>query len=479
MGGHVFQFEDTPFSIGEKRTLHCQYGIQYYKSKPHTSDRVFMQGTRKKGCTAHIEIIEFNVYPKFSIKSMMSPELSQKRIRFIREDNLKELRKIICSNNEALQVEHKYFVKLPTEEAHHKCHPTKGVMGLSQRVHPVLISKIQEFVSIGTVEPIEVQRLLKHHVKHYMTVCAENMPDPNDRAYFPTLDDIKNHISRAKRALQLSVVDQENAEKLIKNQQELSSGSHFHFRPYKLRNPENSSKSKLSGLETADFDSTLLWVHQEAWQQELMLKYGNTVSLMDATYKTTRYDLPLFFICVRTNSGYCVVAEFIVQSESNVCIEEALRVLTSWNPSWKPRFFMTDYSEAEIAALEACFPGVTVYLCDFHREQAWERWTRDSKHGLSSVDAEYLLDQLRACAWAPSATPEETLPLDHHYQQAVSVLKSSNVWKSNPNVSQWLAGTWLSKPEVRQFFACGVGIHWGGYPPPKILLTNHHSHLHS
>lgn len=37
---------------------------------------------------------------------------------------------------------------------------------------------------------------------------------------------------------------------------------------------------------------------------------------------------------------------------------------------------MTDYSEAEIAALEACFPGVTVYICDFHREQAWERWTK-------------------------------------------------------------------------------------------------------
>ena len=49
------------------------------------------------------------------------------------------------------------------------------------------------------------------------------------------------------------------------------------------------------------------------------------MSLMDATYKTTRYDLPLFFICVRTNTGYCVVAEFIVQSESVTDIEEALK----------------------------------------------------------------------------------------------------------------------------------------------------------
>ena len=370
----AIQFEDTPFSLGEKRILHCQYGVQYYKSKPHSSDKVFMQGT---GCTAQIEINEFVIYPKYSIKSTLSPVLSkstlspvlsQKRIRKLREDSLKSLRKALTSAEPPLVV-HKYFVQLPTEEAHHECHPTKRVMGLSQRIHPDLISKIHELVSIGTVEPIEVERLLKHHVKHYMTLNNGVMPDPNDRAYFPTLYDIKNHISRAKKALQLSVVDQENAELFIWKQREQTPESNSHFRPYKLKH--SSPKSKLSALENTDFESTLLWVHQEAWQQQLMVKYGNTMSLMDATYKTTRYDLPLFFISVRTNSGYCVVAEFIVQSESATCIEEALSILMSWNPGWKPQFFMTDYSEAEIAALETCFPGVSVYLCDFHREQAW------------------------------------------------------------------------------------------------------------
>ena len=32
--------------------------------------------------------------------------------------------------------------------------------------------------------------------------------------------------------------------------------------------------------------------------------------------------------------------------------------------------FITDFSEAQISALEICFSGATVYLCDFHREQA-------------------------------------------------------------------------------------------------------------
>ena len=83
----------------------------------------------------------------------------------------------------------------------------------------------------------------------------------------------------------------------------------------------------------------LLWVHQMPWQRELMTKYENFICLIDATYKTTRYELPLFFICVRNNAGYCVVADFIVKSECAVSIKEALLILRLWNPEWNPPFF--------------------------------------------------------------------------------------------------------------------------------------------
>ena len=43
-----------------------------------------------------------------------------------------------------------------------------------------------------------------------------------------------------------------------------------------------------------EFDQSLLYIHQEKWQQDLMLKYGNTISLIDATYKITKYELPLY-----------------------------------------------------------------------------------------------------------------------------------------------------------------------------------------
>ena len=54
-------------------------------------------------------------------------------------------------------------------------------------------------------------------------------------------------------------------------------------------------------------------------------------------------------------------------------ISEALHILHSWNPEWNPKLWMCDYSDAEISALECCFPDAIVYLCDFHREQAWEK----------------------------------------------------------------------------------------------------------
>ena len=61
---------------------------------------------------------------------------------------------------------------------------SKRILGLSQRVHPVFVAKVQELVhAAGTTDPVEVQRLLKHHVHHYM--CTGNLPNLTDRAYYP------------------------------------------------------------------------------------------------------------------------------------------------------------------------------------------------------------------------------------------------------------------------------------------------------
>ena len=70
---------------------------------------------------------------------------------------------------------------------------------------------------------------------------------------------------------------------------------------------------------------------------------------MDATYKTTNYSIPLFFLCVKTNVNYTIVAEFVIQSENTEHTFEQL-IIKSWTPSWNPKF-ITDYSDAKMSAI--------------------------------------------------------------------------------------------------------------------------------
>jgi len=93
----------------------------------------------------------------------------------------------------------------------------------------------------------------------------------------------------------------------------------------------NSATEENSDSIADNCSQTLLVVHQECWQKELLAKYGNTLALLDATYKTTKYDLVWFFLCVRTNVGYSVVAEFVTQSETASQICEALQILQHWD----------------------------------------------------------------------------------------------------------------------------------------------------
>ena len=102
---------------------------------------------------------------------------------------------------------------------------------------------------------------------------------------------------------------------------------------------------------------------------------------MDAMNKTTKYELALFFVAVKTNVGYSVAAEFVVQSKTAEQITEALRILSSWNPEWYPLILYPTIQKQEWLLISAVFPNCKVYLCDFHREQSWEGWVKDCKHG--------------------------------------------------------------------------------------------------
>ena len=53
------------------------------------------------------------------------------------------------------------------------------------------------------------------------------------------------------------------------------------------------------------------------------------------------------------------------------------------------------------AHLEELLPDFDVFICSFHREQAWTRWTNKSEHGVSHI-ADDVKCRLRRIAHASS-----------------------------------------------------------------------------
>lgn len=178
----------------------------------------------------------------------------------------------------------------------------------------------------------------------------------------------------------LSVLDQDNVKLLVDGWTKENPEDNFFFRPYTkgseagdLPNTcpgsdENTSDNELEECDDEIItkarkqEGRLLLVHQSVWQSRLLLKYGQDLAFLDATYKTTKYALPLFFIAVKTNVDYIIVASFVVQDETTESIQEALSIIKQWNPGWRPQNFMTDLCEEEINALESIFPGTVSYI---------------------------------------------------------------------------------------------------------------------
>ena len=71
-------------------------------------------------------------------------------------------------------------------------------------------------------------------------------------------------------------------------------------------------ETKLTSFPTENF----MFVCQNIHMSRLMKKYGNEMCLLDATYKTISYALPVFFLVVKTNVDYQVVAAFLIEGET-------------------------------------------------------------------------------------------------------------------------------------------------------------------
>ena len=149
---------------------------------------------------------------------------------------------------------------------------------------------------------------------------------------------------------------------------------------------------------------------------------------MDAMYKMCKLTIPLFFLVIKTNVNYCVIGEFIIQTEDTESIIEALKEFCN---HWEKHGitvngWMVVKQPAEQAALKNVFPNSEIYLCDLHHLQAWECRFKTSKFELSAHREEGMA-LLRSVA--DSCTQEE---FKHNLENL-----SQAMYGTNPEALCW------------------------------------------
>ena len=164
-------------------------------------------------------------------------------------------------------------------------------------------------------------------------------------------------------------MDQANLSLQIEKWMSEREGDSFHYRSYgnSMENDDggaipmvfDENGNMISGPKSkAEKISRLLFAHQTCNQRRLLKLYGQNLCLLDATYKTTKYSIPLFFIVVKTNVDYQIVGLFAIQDETTDAITEALEIFKDWCSSWNPKVYLVDNCEEEIQAIENVFPGM-------------------------------------------------------------------------------------------------------------------------
>jgi hypothetical protein len=145
----------------------------------------------------------------------------------------------------------------------------------------------------------------------------------------------------------------------------------MHFNPKEDVNPK---RKRLEQLFFAHLDAVELW------------KQHPDIILMDCTYKTNRFRMPLLNICVVAGNKKTIqVALCFLSGEKEVSYEWAmkcLRELMEKSGTSHPTCIVTDWEKALMNALDHIFPSSAHLLCTWHVNMnilanCWKHFPKD------------------------------------------------------------------------------------------------------
>lgn len=160
-----------------------------------------------------------------------------------------------------------------------------------QKVDDSIIERIYQLVGEGVRSVGEMERHLKLFVKFQM-FAGRTPPDLNNRRFYPTKTDIRNHMYRASQSQRYSKIDQKDVQCKLEQWEREYPDDSFFFRP--CTEPDDGASDEgmrctfdsedddcipdeieVTGTEkeSRDASTTLLFVHQTKWQKDMLLRY--------------------------------------------------------------------------------------------------------------------------------------------------------------------------------------------------------------
>uniref|UniRef100_A0ABI7ZQI4 Calcium responsive transcription factor n=1 Tax=Felis catus TaxID=9685 RepID=A0ABI7ZQI4_FELCA len=215
-------YDGIPFVNAGSRAvvMECQYGP---RRKGFQLKKISEQESRscqlyKATCPARIYIKKVQKFPEYRVPT--DPKIDKKIIRMEQEKAFNMLKKNLVDAGGVLR----WYVQLPTKQAHQYHEIETSCLALSpspfpvpsleeeetairdencalpSRLHPQVAHKIQELVSQGIEQVYAVRKQLRKFVEREL-FKPDEVPERHNLSFFPTVNDIKNHIHEVQKAL--------------------------------------------------------------------------------------------------------------------------------------------------------------------------------------------------------------------------------------------------------------------------------------
>ncbi|XP_032920653.1 calcium-responsive transcription factor-like isoform X1 [Catharus ustulatus] len=215
-------YDGIPFVNAGSRAIvmECQYGPRrkgFQPKKAGEQERTSGQ-LYKATCPARIYIKKVQKFPEYRVPT--DPKIDKKIIRMEQEKAFNMLKKNLIDAGGVLR----WYVQLPTQQAHqyHEMEtsclpPSPSHLSMSppeeeeevirdenstlpSRLHPQVADKIRELVSQGIEQVYAVRKQLRKYVEREL-FSPDEVPERHNLSFFPTVNDIKNHIHEVQKSL--------------------------------------------------------------------------------------------------------------------------------------------------------------------------------------------------------------------------------------------------------------------------------------